>query len=164
MALVVLFESRRSAKAGFIRHLIPSCHRILDIYGRKVLGQRLRKGTAIDLHLNDNYEGVFNIEGFAGRSEMILCGSLFDALTFWVHGYRNVTCTFADAISTDLQTAFNEFNIRRVLVTNEKLVEPLLSLGLEVFTVQLPLGITANAYAGQTHDPADALGTSATTM
>src|SRR5262249_46495380 len=35
--------------------------RTADVYGRKVLGQLLRKGTAIHLHLNDKQEGVWNV-------------------------------------------------------------------------------------------------------
>ncbi|MCE9566991.1 MAG: hypothetical protein K8U57_33735 [Planctomycetes bacterium] len=131
---------------------------IADIYGRKTLGQRLRKGTALDLHLNDKSAGVFNVAGFAGRHEMVLCSSLWDALTFWANGYRNVTCTFNDDVTNDLLAAFKEFAVKRVLATNEKIAEKLLGVGLEVFTVRLPLGISVAEYASQADDPADALG------
>ncbi|MCE9561784.1 MAG: DNA primase [Planctomycetes bacterium] len=131
---------------------------IVDIYGRKTLGQRLRKGTALDLPLNDKNAGVFNIAGFGGRHEIVLCSSLWDALTFWHHGYRNVTCTFTDDVTSDLLAAFKEFAVKRVLTTSEKLVEKLLGVGLETFVVRLPLGISVSEYASQTEDPAEALG------
>src|SRR5262245_9084243 len=89
--------------------------RIVDVYGRKVLGQRLRKGTAIHLHLNHKQEGVWNVEAFGATDEIVLCGSLWDALTFWNHGYRNATCTFnPEALTQDMLASLAEFNIKRV--------------------------------------------------
>src|SRR5262249_39677341 len=68
--------------------------RIVDVYGRKTSGLRLRKGTPLDMHLPGERRGVWNIEAFGATDEIILCPSLWDALTFWNHGYRNVTCMF----------------------------------------------------------------------
>ena len=68
------------------------------------------------MHLSDR--GVWNIEAFQAGKEIIVCAGLWDALTFWNAGYRNVTCTFgADALTDDHLAAFREFGIRRVLVT-----------------------------------------------
>lgn len=132
---------------------------IVDIYGRKVLGEQLRKGTPLDTHLNDQRRGVFNVRGLGTTGEVVLCSALLDALTFWNHGYRNATTMFGDELLTDdLMAAFTEFNVRRVLTTSKKAVEKLLAAGLEVFTVRLPLGTDVNAYALKTKDPADALG------
>ncbi len=131
--------------------------RILDIYGRKVMAGRLRKGTALDLHLDEKMPGVFNVEGLAGRGEAVLCRSPFDVLTFWASGYRNATCVFG-GITDDLLAAFTEFSIKRVLVTDEAVAEKLLAAGLEVFVVRLPINMTVNAFALQSQDPADALG------
>lgn len=132
---------------------------VADIYGRKVLGTELRKGTPLDTHLNDQRQGVFNVEGLAGSPEVVLCSSLFDALTFWNHGYRNATTMFGgDALTADHLAAFAEFSVKRVLTTSEAVVEKLLAAGLEVFVVRLPVGADVNAYALKTKDPADALG------
>ncbi len=68
--------------------------RVTDLYGRKVLGAQLRKGTPLDTHLNDERRGVFNVGAFGAANEVVLCTSVFDALTFWTHGYRNATATF----------------------------------------------------------------------
>ena len=67
---------------------------VVDIYGRKTYGLRLRKGTPLDMHLSDERRGVWNVEALQAGDEVILCSSLFDALTFWNAGFRNVTCTF----------------------------------------------------------------------
>ncbi|QJW92558.1 DNA primase [Frigoriglobus tundricola] len=132
--------------------------RIVDIYGRKTRTD-LRAGTPLDTHLNNDKLGVWNVEAFAGAAEVVLCSSLFDALTFWNHGCRNATTMFGtNALTDDLLAAFKEFNVRRVLTTDEKVVEKLLVAGLEVFLVRLPLDTDVNAYARQTKDPADALG------
>ncbi len=132
--------------------------RILDLYGRKIQAGRLRKGTALDLHLDAKQPGVFNVEGLAGRNEAVLCRSPFDVLTFWRHGYRNATCAFAGEVTDDLLAAFTEFAVGRVLVTDEAMAEKLLATDLEVFVVRLPINMTVNAFASQSEDPADALG------
>ena len=55
---------------------------------------KLRKGTPLDMYLTSERHGVWNMEAMTATEEVVLCPSIFDALTFWSHGYRNVTCTF----------------------------------------------------------------------
>ncbi|HEY1599919.1 MAG TPA: hypothetical protein VGG64_09975 [Pirellulales bacterium] len=132
--------------------------RVLDIYGRKI-GARLRAGTPLHTYLSDQRHGVWNIQAFRAGSEVIVCPSLFDALTFWNAGYRNVTCTLgADALTDDHLAAFAEFGIKRVLVIAETITDKLLAAGIDVHQIKLPAGIDANAYAMQFDDPAGALG------
>lgn len=135
--------------------------RVLDIYGRKTLGEALRKGTAIHLNLNDRREGVWNVEAFgAARGEVVLVPSLWDALTLWNWGYHNATCMFGPAALTDDHlAAFREFNVRRVVTTCPKVTDKLAEGGLEAFLVRLPANVDVNAYARRSNDPADALGT-----
>lgn len=133
--------------------------RIVNLYGRKTLGTRLRRGTVLDVFLTDQQHGVWNIQAFTAAEEIILCASLFDALTFWNHGYRNVTCTFGpDALTDDHLTAFQEFKIRRVLMIHEGIAPGLLAAGLDCYHLALPNGIDVNRYALQVSDPTDALG------
>ncbi len=132
---------------------------IANIYGRKILDGHLRKGTALHTHLNEKHPGVWNVDALAGAEEVVLCSSLWDALTFWNHGYRNVTTMFgADALTADHLAAFKKFSTKRVLTTSETVTAKLLAAGIEAFLIRLPVGLDANAYAGQVNDPADALG------
>ena len=90
------------------------------------------------MHLSDQRRGVWNVEAFQAGNEIILCPSLFDALTFWNAGYRNVTCTFgADALTDDHLAAFREFGIRRVLVTAAAIAPKLLAAGIDCYLLGL---------------------------
>jgi hypothetical protein len=131
---------------------------IVDVYCRKIRTD-LRKGTLLDLFLSDERHGVWNVESLMASEEIILCPSIFDGLMLWSHGYRNVTCTFGpDSLTQDHLAAFREYKVRRVLVVNVGLVPQLLDAGLDVFSLQLPPGVSINAYALQAGDPAEALG------
>jgi len=132
---------------------------IVDIYGRKVLGRRLRKGTPLHMNMAEQRRGVWNLEGFGGRGgEVIVCPSIFDALMFWCHGYRNVTCIFSkDAINDDLMAAFKEFNIKRVMTPCESVTPKLIEAGIDCFLLKFPTGLDANSYGLQMSDVAAAL-------
>ncbi len=131
----------------------------MDIYGRKTLGTKLKKRCSLDLHLNDRRQGIWNVEAFGATEEIILCPSVFDALTFWTHGYRNVTCLFGpDALTDDHLAAFQEFGIRRILTPCEAVCPRLLQAGLDCYLLKFPSGLDANGYALQVNDPAQALG------
>ncbi len=131
---------------------------IVGIYGRKTRND-LRKGTPVHMHLSDQPRGVWNVEEFRAGGEIIVCPGLWDALTFWNAGYRNVTCTFGpDALTDDHMAAFREFNILRALVVSESIAPKLLAAGIDCYHINLPPGIDVNAYAMQSDDPAKALG------
>ena len=110
------------------------------------------------MHLSER-RGVWNVEAFRAGNEIIVCSGLWDALTFWNAGYRNVTCTFgADALTDDHLTAFREFGIRRVLVTAATIAPKLLAAGIDCYHILLPPGMDVNTYALQADDPSKALG------
>jgi DNA primase len=132
---------------------------IVDLYGRKILGSKLRKGTPLHTYLSTERHGVWNIEAFGATEEIILCPSLFDALTFWNHGYRNVTCMFGqEALTDDLFAAFQEFNIKRILTPCESVCSRLLEAGLDCFLLRFPSGFDANNYARKSEDSEETLG------
>jgi DNA primase len=131
---------------------------IMDIYGRKTR-EDLRAGTPLDTHLNEQRRGVWNVQALAHSQEVILSPSLFDALTFWSNGFRNVTCMFGpDALTDDHLAAFAEFNVRRVLVSNEQLAPKLLAAGIDVYLMRFPKNLDANRYAQGFTNAASALG------
>jgi hypothetical protein len=132
--------------------------RIVDIYSHKTRTD-LRKGTPQELHLNDDRRGVWNVEALRAGQEIIVAPSMFDALTFWCHGYRNVTCTLGhDALTDDHLAAFAEFNIRRVIVTSEAVAPKLLAAGIDVYLMRLPPGEEVYQFASAYADPARVLG------
>ena len=131
---------------------------VVEIYGRKVQGERLRKGTPLHLYLPGPHRGVFNAETLAASTEVILCESLVDALTFWCAGFRNVTTAYGiQGFTGEILSAFRSHGIERVLIAYDrdpagdkaavKLAERLMAAGIECFRVQFPRGMDANEYA-----------------
>jgi DNA primase len=148
---------------------------VVEVYGRK-LRDDLRPGTPKHLYLPGPHAGVFNLGGVVeagqrapGSREVILCEALIDALTFWVHGFTNVTSAFGiEGFTDDLLQAFKASGIERVLIAYdrdepgeraaEKLAPRLIAEGLEVLRVQFPQGHDANEFARLQPNPKQALG------
>lgn len=133
---------------------------ISEVYGRKILGSRLRKGTAQHLYLPGPHNGVWNVEAFKASNEIILCEALIDAMTFWVHGFRNVTASYGTSGFTSSHlAAFKQHDIKRVLIAYdrdeagnnaaEKLAKELQTEGIDCFRILLPKGMDVNEYAQQ---------------
>ena len=133
---------------------------ITEVYGRKLLGAKLRKGTPQHLYLPGAHAGVFNEQALLASDEIILCESLIDALTFWAAGYRNVTASYGTSGFTDDHlAAFKHHDIKRILIAYdrdeagnnaaEQLAKKLTSEGIDCFRVLFPKGMDANEYALQ---------------
>lgn len=138
---------------------------VVEMYGRKLLGNRLRKGTPIHTYLPGSHKGVWNIGAFKASDEMILCEALIDALTFWCAGFRNVTASYGIAgFTKDHLAAFKNYQIKKVYIAYdrdeagnyaaEKLSNELMAEGIDCFRVLFPKGMDANDYACQVK-PAD---------
>ncbi len=131
---------------------------VTEVYGRKVLDKRLRKGTPQHLYLPGAHQGVWNATALVDSEEVILCEALLDAMTFWVNGYRNVTASYGTSSFTDDHTlALKQANIKRVLIAYDrdeagntaavKLAEQLQAEGFACYRLNFPKGMDANAYA-----------------
>ncbi|VAW59632.1 DNA primase, phage associated [hydrothermal vent metagenome] len=142
---------------------------ITEVYGRKVLGKRLRKGTAIHSYLPGSHQGVWNSQAIKASSEIILCESLIDAMTFWCAGFRNVTTSYGTSGFTDDHLKlFIESNTEKVLIAYdrdeagnkaaEKLALKLIENGIDVYRVLFPKGMDANEYARQVQPASKSLG------
>jgi DNA primase len=138
---------------------------VVEMYGRKLLGNRLRKGTPIHTYLPGSHKGVWNIGAFKAGDEMILCEALIDALTFWCAGFRNVTASYGiTGFTKDHLAAFKNYRIKKVYIAYdrdeagnyaaEKLSKELMAEGIDCFRVLFPKGMDANDYACQVK-PAD---------
>ena len=127
---------------------------VTEVYGRKILGKRLRKGTPQHLYLPGAHQGVWNASALVDSDEVILCEALIDAMTFWVNGYRNVTASYGTSGFTDDHTlAFKEANIKRVLIAYDrdeagntaavKLADQLQKEGFACYRLNFPKGMDA---------------------
>ena len=149
--------------------VIDADGQITEVYGRKLQGERLRKGTPLHLYLPGPHAGVFNESCLSATDEVILCESLIDALTFWSAGYRHVTASYGTSGFTDDHlAAFKHHGIRRVLIAYDRdeagnqatkaLSERLIAGGFECYRVEFPKGMDANEYACQVKPAAKSLG------
>jgi len=139
-----------------------------EVYGRKIRDD-LRTGTAYHLYLPGPHAGVWNEEGIAASGgEVILCEALIDAMTFWVHGLRNVTASFgAGGFTDDLLAAFKRHEVKRVLIAYDRddtgnqaadaLAAKLTFDGIGCYRILFPKGMDANEYALKMAPPDKAL-------
>ena len=73
--------------------VLTSENKVGEIYGR-----RYTRAPENQRHwyLSGPHVGVWNAEAFQASKEIILCESVIDALTFWIAGFRNVTCSYGN--------------------------------------------------------------------
>lgn len=130
---------------------------VVQMYGRKLL-DNLRLGTSYHLYLPGPHRGVWNLDGIKSSREVILCEALIDAMTFWVHGFRNVTCSYGvNGFTDELLNAFIAHGVQKVLIAfdrdeagnkaAEELAKRLNENGIDAFRVLFPKGMDANEYA-----------------
>jgi len=137
---------------------------VREVYGRKIRDD-LRQGTALHLYLPGGHAGVWNEAGLAAAGgEVILCEALIDAMTFWVHGMRNVTASYGvNGFTPDHLAAFQRHGVRRVLIAYDRddagnaaadaLAGQLLAAGIDCFRILFPKGMDANEYAQKMQHP-----------
>ena len=140
--------------------------RVVEMYGRQLVDDSRNPSHK---YLPGPHAGVFNLAGLRDTKEVILCEALFDALTFWQAGFRNVTSAYGvHGFTAEMLEAFRAYGIQRVLIAYdrdrageaaaEELAEELLAEGLECFRVQFPRGMDANDYARTTQPASKSLG------
>lgn len=128
---------------------------ITEVYGRK--GNEKQKNGIYHLYLPGPHRGLWNPKALISR-DVILTESVIDALTFWIHGFRNVTCIYGtEGFTDDHLEAFKANQTQKVYLAYdrdkagdraaERDAARLSSLGIEVFRIQFPSGMDANEYA-----------------
>jgi DNA primase catalytic core len=131
---------------------------IAQIYGRRI--DRGTKEGFRHFYLPSPHAGIFNAPALRAYEEIILCESVIDALTFWNHGYRNVTSTFGtNGFTDEMIEAIQNSDIKRILIAfdndqagnkaADEVAAMLQMLGIEVFRVKFPVGQDANEYASK---------------
>src|SRR5690606_40986179 len=63
---------------------------IVEMYGRKFV-EIHDNNIPTHLYLPGPHKGIFNIRAVKQHDEIILTEAIIDALSFWVHGFKNVT-------------------------------------------------------------------------
>jgi len=132
---------------------------IVSFYGR-----RTTRGEIRHLYPPGPHRGIFNRPALAS-TEIILCEAVFDALTFWANGFKNVTCLFGtEGFTDELWQAILAHQVQRVRIAYDaddageraaqRDAERFRAHGLEVYRVKFPWGMDANEYA-QKVKPAD---------
>ncbi len=142
--------------------IISANGEITEVYGRKI-NDRLRAGTSYHLYLPGSHRGIFN-PSCLGCQEIILCESLFDALSFWANGFCNVTASYGtQGFTAEYLSAFQQSKPKRIYIAYDndeagnkaalKLAEKLIPLGMECSRVVFPSGQDANEFACQAQSP-----------
>ena len=137
-----------------------------EMYGRKIT-PHLRKGTPLHLYLQGPHEGIWNADAL-NEGELILCEAPFDALTFWVNGFKNVTFIYGtEGFTDELFDAIRARQVRRVRIAYDaddagnraaaRDAERFLTHGIEVYRVKFPHGMDANEYAQKVTPPKKSL-------
>ena len=164
----ILRQSGHEHFAGSLIVPVINNNQVLEVYGRKLLGKKLRKGTPQHLYLPNQHEGVFNLDHLVG-DEVILCESLIDALTFWRWGFKSVTTSYGTSGFTDeILNCLVDRNIKRVLIAYdrdkagneaaEKVAKTLNKHGIDAYRVLFPKNMDANEYALKMTPPQKSLG------
>ena len=116
-----------------------------------------RSGATLKhLYLPGPHRGLVQSPTAFEAQEIILCEAVFDALTFWAAGFRNVTCLFGtEGFTDELWEAVKK--ARRVRIAYDaddagdraaqRDAERFKAHGIEVWRVKFPHGMDANEYA-----------------
>jgi DNA primase catalytic core len=118
-------------------------------------GRRAQPGEMKHLYPPGPHRGLFNRQCL-NQPEIILCEAVFDALTFWVNGFKNVTCLFGtEGFTDELWEALKK--VQRVRIAYDaddageraaqRDTERFQKHGMEVFRIKFPNGMDANEYA-----------------
>lgn len=156
---------RKSGHEHFWGHLVIPVFNVAgeisELYGRRIHDV---KGSPSHLYLPGPHKGFFNTEALSLGKDLILCESLIDALTFWKHGFHNVTSAYGvTGLTDELVQALEKSEIERVFMAYDKdeagdkaarkHAQRLSKAGLECLRVAFPEAMDANAFACRVSDP-----------
>ncbi|MBL8956260.1 MAG: toprim domain-containing protein, partial [Myxococcaceae bacterium] len=141
---------------------------VLGMYGRKVT-EALRAGTPLHLYLPGPHRSAFNSAALAKHTSAIVCEALFDALSFWAAGFRNVTAAYGvEGFTAHHLDALKRHGVKDVLIAfdrddagdagAEALAKKLMPEGFSCWRVVFPKGMDANEYAVKVAPAAKSLG------
>ena len=138
---------------------------VAELYGRRLCNQIK---SMRHLYLPGPHGGIFNHEAAFAGSEVILCESVFDALTFYKNGIINVTTIFGtEGFSDEIFDALLAHKVRVVRFAydadeaGERAAARdslrLKAHGMEVYRIKFPWGMDANDFACKVQPAAKSL-------
>jgi DNA primase catalytic core len=141
---------------------------VTEIYGRKIRDD-MRHRVGRHLYLPGPHRGIWNAEALNDTKDLIVCEAIIDALTFWVHGFRNVIAAYGvDGFTDEMFEAVKACGIERVMIAYdrddagaqgaEQLAARLAPEGIACYRVLFPRHMDANDYARRVQPAAQALG------
>jgi DNA primase catalytic core len=153
----ILRESGHESFAGSIT--IPIFNQnndVVEMYARKT-GRAFRPGTPLHLYLKGSHQGVWNTQGLKNQKTIILCESLIDAMSFWIHGFTAVTSSYGTSgFTDDLMNLLIDYQIETVLIAYDrdeagdngakKCSNQLIKHGIKSKRILLPLADDVNSY------------------
>jgi hypothetical protein len=142
--------------------------RVVQLYGRKIRSD-LRAGTRLHTWLASPERPLFNVAALAASDEVVLVGSVIDALTLWAAGFRHVVAVDGvDGFDDTHLAAITDAGVTSVRIAYRRddageagaraTAERLMGAGVECLRVEWPAGHDVNDYACVSKDPTDALG------
>jgi len=142
--------------------IFDDTNRVVEIYGRRVI-TRLKNGCK-HLYLPGPHAGVWNADGVRNAREWILCESIIDALSFWVHGFENVTASYGvRGFSPYHLKLIREVKPERIIIAYDnddagnaaanELAQRLEPEGVPTWRLELPPKADVNDVAKSSEDP-----------
>ncbi|ONF77776.1 DNA primase, partial [Leptospira santarosai serovar Bananal] len=134
--------------------------------GRRIIPSK--SGSPDHLYLPGKHLGIWNEEDAFEKNELVLCESILDALTFWEHGIRNVTCSYGvEGFTEVIQERILENQIKRIYIAYDgdaagdkgaaSVYRKFKDQGIEMYRVLLPLGMDINEVAVRSEEVQDTL-------
>ncbi len=141
--------------------------RVTQLYGRKI-GTHLATGTPLHTWLHGPVP-LFNAAAMVANTEVVLVGSVIDALSLWSAGFRHVMAIAGvEGFDRSHLEAMQLAGVTRVLVglrrddtggtATDRIGAQFLRVGIECFRIDWPAGMDANDYARASANPTDAFG------
>lgn len=155
MEIGICRESGHEHFRGSVVFPVTKGDNVTEIYGRKTV-PNLKSGTQYHTYLPGPHEGIWN-EECVNSSEIILCESIIDALSFWCHGFKNVTASYGtEGFTDDHLDLFLKGRVQSVLIAYdrdeagdrgaEKVAALLAANGIEAWRIEFPKTMDANDY------------------
>jgi hypothetical protein len=141
--------------------------RITEIYGRRITPPV--RDAKPHLYLSGPHGGVWNEAGLKGERVWLLCESIIDALSFWVHGWHHVTASYGtNGFTPDHWKLLRDQRPDKVILCYDndeagnkaanELAQQLEPEGFEAWRVELPAHSDVNDLIRSSEDPKSALG------